>query len=80
MDDPIYLDYAACSPVDPHVVETMMEWMVDRPGSHYAQNHVYGRAVADSIEESRRQIAGRIGAKVTRLFLPQARRKPIIWQ
>lgn len=63
INDPIYLDYAACTPVDPHVVEAMMEWMVDRPGSHYASHHVYGRAVAERLEQSRQQIAARIGAQ-----------------
>ncbi len=62
MDDSIYLDYAACTPVDPHVVEAMMEWMVDRPGSHYARHHIPGRAVADLIEQARMQIGQRIGA------------------
>lgn len=62
MSEPVYLDYAACTPVDPHVVEAMMEWMVDRPGSHYARNHIYGQAVAGRIEQARAQIARRIGA------------------
>lgn len=62
MNEPVYLDYAACTPVDPHVVEAMMEWMVDRPGSHYARNHIYGQAAAGRIEQAREQIARRIGA------------------
>lgn len=59
----IYLDYAAATPVDPHVVDAMVQWMVDHPGSHYAPHHVFGRAVADRIDEARTQVGRRIGAK-----------------
>lgn len=58
----IYLDYAAATPVDPHVVDAMVQWMVDHPGSHYAPHHVFGRSVADRIEEARTQVARCIGA------------------
>lgn len=61
-ESPIYLDYAAATPVDPHVVDAMVQWMVDHPGSHYAPHHVFGRSVADRIEEARTQVARCIGA------------------
>lgn len=61
-DSPVYMDYAAATPVDPHVVDAMVQWMVDHPGSHYAPHHAFGRSVADRIEEARAQVARCIGA------------------
>lgn len=62
-ESPIYLDYAAATPVDPHVVDSMVQWMIDHPGSHYAPHHVFGRAVAGRIDEARAQVARCISAR-----------------
>ena len=61
---PIYLDYAATTPVDPRVVERMIECL--RPqgahGNPSSMNHEYGRRARALVEEARANVAKAIGA------------------
>jgi cysteine desulfurase len=62
--DPIYLDYAATSPVDPLVIEAMNECLgadgeFANPGS---TTHLPGRRARARVERARAQVAGLIGA------------------
>jgi cysteine desulfurase len=61
---PIYLDYAATTPVDPAVAVAMAECM-GRDGiyGNPASLHAQGRAAADRVEQARGQVAGLIGAE-----------------
>lgn len=61
---PIYLDYAATTPVAPEVVEAMMgcltlEGTFANPAS---RSHVYGWQAEEKVEEARNQIAALINA------------------
>ena len=62
---PIYLDYAATTPVDPRVAEAMIECL--RPGGAHGNpssvGHDYGRRARALVEKARAQVATSIGAR-----------------
>ncbi|HEX7116831.1 MAG TPA: IscS subfamily cysteine desulfurase [Steroidobacter sp.] len=62
---PIYLDYAATTPVDPRVAELMIECL--RPGGPHGNpssiGHDHGRRARSLIEKARAQVAAAIGAR-----------------
>ncbi|MGH8266300.1 MAG: aminotransferase class V-fold PLP-dependent enzyme, partial [Steroidobacteraceae bacterium] len=60
---PVYLDYAATTPVDPQVAEAMGACLT--LGGNFgnaSSSHVFGRAAAACIARARAQVAGLIGA------------------
>ena len=54
---PIYLDYAATTPVDPRVAEKMVPYLTERFGNPASRSHAYGWAAERAVEESREQVA-----------------------
>ena len=62
MNRPIYLDYAATTPVDPRVVGKMMPWLFDNFGNPASRSHAYGWAAEEAVELAREQVAALIGA------------------
>lgn len=61
--EPIYLDYAASTPVDPVVAEAMDECLrAQGAWGNPSSMHVFGRRAAERIEAARRQVAALIGA------------------
>ena len=59
---PIYLDYAATTPVDPRVVQQMLPWLYERFGNPASRSHAYGWAAEEAVETARAQVAQLIGA------------------
>lgn len=60
---PIYLDYAATTPVDPRVAVRMNECLLqDGHFGNPASLHDYGRAARDVVEEARAQVAAYLKA------------------
>ncbi|WP_290872574.1 IscS subfamily cysteine desulfurase [Aquabacterium sp.] len=59
---PIYLDYAATTPVDPRVATKMMSYLTDRFGNPASRSHAYGWAAEEAVEIAREQVALLIGA------------------
>ena len=59
---PVYLDYAATTPVDPEVTVAMLPWLGERFGNP-SSSHVYGREARRKVEESREEVALLIGAE-----------------
>ena len=62
---PVYLDYAASTPVDPIVAEKMgryltLEGIFANPAS---RSHIYGWQAEEAVESARRQVAELIGAE-----------------
>ena len=64
MTNPIYLDYAASTPVDPRVAQLMGEHMTMEGvfGNPASRSHVYGWQAEEAVEESRVQVAAVLGA------------------
>src|SRR5690606_33922206 len=59
----VYLDYAATSPVDPRVVDTMARCLsTEGVFANPSSAHLYGAAARRVVEEARQKIAARVGA------------------
>ena len=54
---PIYLDYAATTPVDPHVLEAMLPFLQDQFGNAASNTHGYGFAAKQAVDQAREQVA-----------------------
>jgi len=64
MRAPIYLDYAATTPVDPAVAQAMMRCLTtDGAFANPSSGHSPGRAAAVLIEHARAQVASLVGAE-----------------
>lgn len=65
MNTPIYLDYAATTPVDPRVAQRMIECLL--PGGEHGNpssaGHEFGRRARALVEKARAQVAASIGAR-----------------
>lgn len=59
---PIYLDYAATTPVDSRVVEAMLPWLNERFGNPASTSHSYGWDAEDAVENAREEVARLIQA------------------
>lgn len=62
--EPVYLDYAATTPVDPAVAEAMSRCLTESNciGNASSVTHLFGRRVAGRIEGARAEVAALIGA------------------
>lgn len=66
---PIYLDYAATTPVDPRAAARMVEYLTpDTEFGNPASRHAYGDTARDAVEQARAQIAGLIGAESSEII------------
>ncbi|MFP4683357.1 MAG: aminotransferase class V-fold PLP-dependent enzyme, partial [Ectothiorhodospira sp.] len=64
MQLPIYLDYAATTPVDERVAEEMSRYLTR--GGHFgnaaSRSHAFGWESERAVERAREQVAGLVGA------------------
>lgn len=66
---PIYLDYAATTPVDPEVAEMMLPFLTDsRLLGNPSSIHGYGRAARAAVDTARDRVAQRIGADYSAIY------------
>lgn len=61
MNDLIYLDHNATTPVDPSVLEAMLPWFREHPGNA-SSTHAAGRAAAGAVHRAREQVALGLGS------------------
>ena len=59
---PVYLDYAATTPVDQRVVAKMIPYLSERFGNPASRSHAYGWAAEEAVELAREQVSLLIGA------------------
>ncbi|MBI5335391.1 MAG: IscS subfamily cysteine desulfurase [Burkholderiales bacterium] len=59
---PIYLDYAATTPVDPRVAAAMLPYLYEQFGNPASRSHAYGWAAEEAVEIAREYVAQLIGA------------------
>jgi cysteine desulfurase len=59
---PIYLDYAATTPVDPRVVQQMVPHLYEQFGNPASRSHSYGWAAEEAVAIARENVAALIGA------------------
>ena len=62
MNDPVYLDYNATTPVAPEVLEAMLPYLREAYGNPSSSHH-YGRIAHAAIDRAREQVAQLISAK-----------------
>jgi cysteine desulfurase len=63
MRPPVYLDYAATTPVRPEVLEAMLPYLTAESFGNPSSSHRFGRAARAGIEQARRQVAEAVGAE-----------------
>ncbi|PNA85541.1 MULTISPECIES: cysteine desulfurase family protein [unclassified Pseudomonas] len=66
---PLYFDYAATTPVDDRVIETMLACLGSEAnfGNPASSGHAYGQAARQAVEHARQQVAERVGAQADNL-------------
>jgi cysteine desulfurase len=67
MNDPIYLDHNATTPVQAEVVQAMLPWLKEHFGNP-SSTHVYGRRAHEAIEKAREQVAALLGCQADEVF------------
>src|SRR3990167_1436135 len=69
MTKPIYLDYAATTPIDPRVVVVMQKYLTqDGVFGNAASRHFYGKQAHDAIENAREQVAQVLQAEASEII------------
>ena len=67
MQNPIYLDYNASTPVDPRVLQEMLPYLKEKFGNP-SSSHPYGVALKAGIEQARERVAALLGCEATEII------------
>jgi cysteine desulfurase len=62
MKFPIYLDYSATTPVDPHVAQKMIPFLTEQFGNPASRSHAFGWEAEKAVEEARAHVAALLNA------------------
>ncbi len=67
---PVYLDYAAATPVDPRVIEEMVNCLKIEGNfaNSASRDHVYGWEALDKVENARSKVADLVGASPLEIY------------
>ncbi len=60
---PIYLDYAATTPVDPRVAQKMIPFLSEHFGNPASSSHAFGWTAQKAVEEARAEVAALLKAE-----------------
>jgi cysteine desulfurase len=59
---PIFMDNHSTTPMDPHVLDAMLPYFVEKFGNAASRNHAFGWEAEEAVEQARKQIAKLIKA------------------
>jgi len=65
---PIYMDYQSTTPIDPRVIDKMVEVMKNDYGNPHSRSHAFGWKAEEIVENARQQIAKLINADEKEIF------------
>lgn len=68
INNPIYLDYNATTPVDGKVLEAMLPWFTLKFGNAASTTHRYGWQAADAVKEARAHAAAIVNATAEEIY------------
>jgi cysteine desulfurase len=68
MHSPVYLDYAATTPVRQEVLEAMLPYLTDQAFGNPSSAHRFGRTARAGVEQARREIAQAVGAEPSQVI------------
>ena len=60
---PVYLDYAATTPVDPRVVARMLPYLGQHFGNPASRSHRIGWVAEEAVVEARAEVAALVGCE-----------------
>ncbi len=64
---PVYLDYNATTPLDPHVVDAMEPFLREHFGNP-SSSHEYGQTAHEAVDRARAEVASLLGAKSSEII------------
>jgi len=79
IENTIYLDHQASTPVDPQVMEAMMPYWRGTFANPHSTEHVLGQKAALAVLERQAHIASLIGAQPQEIISHPGRLRPITW-
>jgi cysteine desulfurase len=65
---PIYLDYQSTTPIDPRVIDIMIQTMKEDFGNPHSRTHSFGWKAEELIENARNEVASLINADSREIF------------
>ncbi|MFZ9180247.1 MAG: IscS subfamily cysteine desulfurase [Rickettsiales bacterium] len=65
---PIYMDYQSTTPIDPRVIDRMVEVMKNDYGNPHSRSHAFGWKAEEIVENARLQVAKLINANEKEIF------------
>ena len=68
MNEPIYLDYAATTPIDSRVLEKMLPFLTEKFGNAHSRDHQFGWDAADAVEEARYHVSRLVNTPPNHIF------------